>query len=380
MKKWILLFLMIIIPLQVYAEECSNENVTIQSITLEETSDSASEKEPAEIKNNVIKLNLHMANESDYVTYKIKIKNSSSENYEFNSNNLEESEYLKYIISSSDNSHVIGPGTEKVFTLKVEYIKKVPSSMLDDGEYQENKNVTLNIKTVVLNPKTGRKVIIYGVILLIVLSEILMLILAKKKNKGLIALLIGISIAIPTYVYAECQLDYKLDTKVTLADYYYVYTANIYDANDKPNTTIYIGDRISSQITQYKTPEEAMDALYNASGRVRRNFFLRHKIKNGRVEESYVGFVKNGEIYYLRGGVDETETQSANGPEIALANVDVLNEAFGNSKCEFHSDYYRCSDNNNSARSYINGYEYVRDDEYFCHVRYDERSTCGTVS
>lgn len=87
----------------------------------------------------------------------------------------------------------------------------------------------------------------------------------------------------------------------------YVYTVNLYDENATNNNSVIIGQAIPNTITQYTTPEDAMTAFSN------RPFYLRHKIENDVVTESYVGFVVTSTMatnnpgmtagtYYLKGG------------------------------------------------------------------------------
>jgi len=87
----------------------------------------------------------------------------------------------------------------------------------------------------------------------------------------------------------------------------YVYTVNDFD------TRVAIGSAIPSNVTQYATAEAAMAAFGHP-------FFLRHRIQNGVVSESYVGvaitndlatsYRQVGEVYTFRGGVDESSLSS----------------------------------------------------------------------
>ena len=73
MKKIILslLLFIIFIPFIVNAETCDNKNVTIESIVLDNKSDTVEELDEATVKGRSINLNLSMSDVGDNIEYKI---------------------------------------------------------------------------------------------------------------------------------------------------------------------------------------------------------------------------------------------------------------------------------------------------------------------
>ena len=72
----------------------------------------------------------------------------------------------------------------------------------------------------------------------------------------------------------------------------YVYTVNEYNSsatNPKYNA-VWLNQTFPTSITQYQTPNEALAAIASASSKDLQ-FYLKHKIENGIVTESYVEFV-----------------------------------------------------------------------------------------
>ena len=145
----------------------------------------------------------------------------------------------------------------------------------------------------------------------------------------------------------------------------------VYTVNTSGNVTI--GQAIPNTITQYTTPEAAMAAFSN------RPIFLRHRIQNDVVSESYVGFVVTSAMaqansgmtagtYYLR-GLDTWDTTK-----------DVLQSAFGTSSsyCSENSWYFSCSVSGLNARAFTSGAVSASvGGEANCNVDYGGISICN---
>ena len=166
----------------------------------------------------------------------------------------------------------------------------------------------------------------------------------------------------------------------------YVYTVNLYDANVTNNNSVIIGSAIPNTITQYTTPEAAMAAFSN------RPFYLKHRIQNNVVTESYVEFVVTSTMatnnpgmtagtYYLKGG----DSGAA-----FLDNAKTIYDAFGGVGCYLDgnsggnpytttpSSNFYCYVSGLSAYANSNGYvnAYVGEEAY-CDVDYGGASRCG---
>ena len=82
-----------------------------------------------------------------------------------------------------------------------------------------------------------------------------------------------------------------------------------------------LGNNISEfdQNSIYDNYQDAIDNFVT-------DMFLRHKIVNGKIAETYIGFLYNGNIYYLRGG---------DGGASFETNKETLLEAIGEDKCHY---------------------------------------------
>ena len=129
----------------------------------------------------------------------------------------------------------------------------------------------------------------------------------------------------------------------------YVYTVS--------TNTFQIGNAISTGETTYDN--------YASTGK---NVFLRHTIENDVITESYVGFIKDGNVYYLQGGDNgDAYTQ----------NKSILDEAFTSTNCTDNTTSYSCSASVLSASARGNGYVLANGDGWSCSVRADGNSRCS---
>lgn len=140
-----------------------------------------------------------------------------------------------------------------------------------------------------------------------------------------------------------------------------VYTANLYDTNKPNNNSVVIGSAIPSNITQYKTPEDAMAALKTAGGGTNDYpFFLRHMVENGIVTESYVGFIISSEMassnsgmkagtYFLRGLA--TSDTNGNCKSQYLNNGNCISPYYNDNKATLLNAFGSANCNNTSSGS-----------------------------
>lgn len=149
-----------------------------------------------------------------------------------------------------------------------------------------------------------------------------------------------------------------------------IYTINSYDESIKGNNKIIIGKEVPKKIKQYKTGEEARIDFSN------RLFYLKHKIKNGKVKESYVEFIitmnmtnanpgMTSGVYTLKGYENDYEK-----------NKEILLTSFGESYCEDNSSHMHCKVNGLYANSFKNGYVEVGTDYWNCYVTDKGISRC----
>ena len=146
----------------------------------------------------------------------------------------------------------------------------------------------------------------------------------------------------------------------------YVYTVNKYNSsatNPKWNS-VWLNQTFPTSITKYNTPSEALTAIASASSKDL-PFYLKHKIENGIVTESYVEFVVTEEMaqantgmvagtYTLRGEKtydSDTSTWLVDESYISPyyeANKEAIKTAFG-----YATNPSRCSESGTGRFSYF---------------------------
>ena len=133
--------------------------------------------------------------------------------------------------------------------------------------------------------------------------------------------------------------------------------------------SISIGEIIGVEAALYDSPDAAMSDFGHA-------FFTKQLLLGQLVQESYVGFNKNETMYYLKGGVDESDLSSK---PIYEANKNTLLNAFGADNCSLYDGYYSCSSSNLNASAYENGHVAVDDDSFSCLVNTNGYSYCEGI-
>ena len=183
----------------------------------------------------------------------------------------------------------------------------------------------------------------------------------------------------------------------------YVYTVNKYNSsatNPKWNS-VWLNQTFPTSITKYNTPSEALTAIASASSKDL-PFYLKHKIENGIVTESYVEFVVTEEMaqantgmvagtYTLRGEKtydEDTNTWLVDESYISPyyeTNKEAIKTAFGYatnpSRCSEsgtgRSSNFYCSVSGLYADSNAGGYVGAGDaGGSSCYVNYYGRSYC----
>ena len=137
-----------------------------------------------------------------------------------------------------------------------------------------------------------------------------------------------------------------------------------------------IGSTIPSGVNLRSTPQQAMADWQNITGISgdTKPVFLKHKIENNIIKESYAGFVVTSEMaaanpgmtagtYALKGGIEEGNLA------IYEANKQVLLKAFGASYCtEDNNSHFRCEVSGLGADVETIGYVDTFNYNYTCEV------------
>ena len=146
----------------------------------------------------------------------------------------------------------------------------------------------------------------------------------------------------------------------------YVYTVNKYNSSTTTPkwNSVWLNQAFPASITQYNTPSEALTAIATASSKDL-PFYLKHKIENGIVTESYVEFVVTPEMaaantgmvagtYTLRGEKtydSDTSTWLVGTDYISPyyeANKEAIKTAFG-----YETNQSRCGESGTGRSSYF---------------------------
>ncbi len=211
MKRIIILVLLIFTPIIINASNCNSNVVTIISVESINTEGNASEKERPTINNKTIGLDLSMSHVNDSITYKVAIKNNSSEDYEVNKI-IGSSNYIKY--SFVNNSNLVKAKSTSEVYIKAKYITDVPISLMTGGVYNERENIVLSLSTLT-NPKTGY-VLTSIIMILLVVSLICYQILNKEFSFKPISIIIITLLVLPISISAACKIDININSNVEI--------------------------------------------------------------------------------------------------------------------------------------------------------------------
>ena len=207
MKKIVLVMIILLFPSIVLAKDtCNNNDIKIEEITIEEKEGYTEELTPVSIENNKINLNLEMYNVGESITYKIKVKNNSNNDYYFTKDSFNlNTEYLEYEILN--DNEVIKSTEEKEIELKITYKEKIP-----EDSYNENNMMSITLSdTPLSNPSTKRSLIF--IFLVIFITMIIFIIRNKKTSKVLIGIILCF---IPISIKALCTINLEINTNIAI--------------------------------------------------------------------------------------------------------------------------------------------------------------------
>ena len=224
-KRFLLLILLLFIPFIVRADDvCDIDKISIESIELVNKTDNIIGATDTYADGKNIVLNLEMAEIGDSVQYEFVVKNESNDDFEINSDSLNlNSDFLEYQINSDDNSNIVKANSSKVLYLKVEYKEEVPSEKFENGVYNDNKTIVVNLSTneivedLIENPNTRTGIIILIISIVTLIGSFIAFVLLKKKEYlKMMALIFGMVMAIPVTVYALCECDITIESNVQI--------------------------------------------------------------------------------------------------------------------------------------------------------------------
>ncbi len=207
-KKVLLILFLLLFPSIVLAKDtCNNGDIKIEEINVEEKEGYPEELIPVSIDNKKINLNIEMYNVGESITYKIKVKNNSNNDYYFTKDSFNlNTDYLEYEILN--DSAVIKSKEEKIIRLRITYKEKIPND-----EFNENNMMSITLSdTPLSNPSTKRTIS-----LLLLVTLITLIVFAINRNKKLNKVLIGMLIcSIPLSIKALCTVNLEINANITI--------------------------------------------------------------------------------------------------------------------------------------------------------------------
>ena len=317
-KLFVLLIVMFITP-NVFAAN----KVSIESVTLEDKSDTVTEVNKPSVKDLNISFDLSFSNVRDYAKYKVVINNTTNTDYEISKdNNFNKSDYLEYKYEF-DNTNVVKANSKLTMYVVITYKNEVPSNKLVDGKYVENNNMAISLSNgeEVSNPKTGLGIsLIIGLILVI---GITLIVVNNNKSKNYLSLLVVGLMMIPLCGYALEKLQINVNTKVTIEEKYEV-TYSYWT---------YLKDDELSDYLKVMTPEQ-------------------YKLQNGGEYYTYYYYVDG--VKYTNYFVTKIDNRYSKGETVSVKNPLVYrriecNVAFTGNR----TDGYTCSDGVLSEKQYV---------------------------
>ena len=232
MKYLKYLFIMLLIPFIVLAEECDISKITITSMEQSSIEGNTEEIEEPTFQDRSINLNLKLYDVGDSITYNMTIKNDSEEDYMIEEDTFKtDSEYIEYTLKAKDNTNVVKAGITKEVTLIVTYKKEVDDNLLTNNKFDASNSLKLSLNTnnkehpldiittdnikSIKNPPTS----IFSIklfVLILLISLIIIVMGIKNKNKYAKYMFLIMTFIIMSKVYAICKCDIELDANITI--------------------------------------------------------------------------------------------------------------------------------------------------------------------
>ena len=218
MKKILNCILVLVLTLLLIPNVFATNNVSIDSITLKEKSESLLVNSQPTSNGMNIQFDLGFLKVGDYVKYEVVIANDSNKDYYIdNESKFTNSEYISYKYDFDNNIEKIKPNSKLTMYITIQYSKKVPPEKLVNGIYTEENAMRLDLTDVLItNPKTYVNVV-FLVLILTILILITIIQVTKKKKIGLNILLIGL-LLIPITTYALERITIRAQTKILIEE------------------------------------------------------------------------------------------------------------------------------------------------------------------
>ena len=198
----------------VYAEE----KITIESVTLEEKTDTTTELSEPTINGLNIGFDLSYSQVNDYAKYKIIINNPTNDDYQIDKESkFNSSDYLTYKYELDNNTNIIRSNSKLTMYITIIYKTEVSNEKLTNGKFIETNTATINVSNGkdIINPKTGNNILI--IIFILITATIISFVLFKNtQNKKHLSIMVVSLLLIPIGIYALEKLQINVTTKITI--------------------------------------------------------------------------------------------------------------------------------------------------------------------
>ena len=211
MKKILILLVLLLVPFIVKAQD-----VDITKVEIVEKSDDVEINADPKFDGQALNLDLSFTNVSDFVKFKITIKNNTSEDLEIDKTpKYGKNKYIKYTIIYDEKNNILKAGETKVMYVLATYETEIPNEEFDNGEYNEQGNIEVFVSGA-QNPKTlsGVPLIMIGVLGASIVSFIL---LRRHKEAVMVITLLAL-VTIPIVTYAARKIDFAISSKIHIVD------------------------------------------------------------------------------------------------------------------------------------------------------------------
>ena len=212
MKKLMLLFILLLLPIGVFAKTCDTNKVKINSIEMTDKSDGVTENEEASFEGLNANLDLKFSTLKDHIEYKIIVENKNTNDFELTKKDIK-TEYFDYKYIYDDNTPIVKANSKKQINLRIDYYNPVSQELINNG-FVEEKQIVLNLSNEqkITNPKTSRATIIGLILVLLGLSTMIFV----TKNKKEPALLLLLVLLLPVGVFALCNVSITTNSRIEI--------------------------------------------------------------------------------------------------------------------------------------------------------------------
>ena len=340
MKKHILFILLLLVPFIVKAQD-----VKIKDISLVDSTTDLEVEEHPEFKDLNINFDLKFRNIHDFIKYKVTVENTSKKDYEIDdTTEFSDGEFIKYEFTY-DNDNVIKAGKEKEFYITITYNKEIPDDRYDNGKYVEKNNMTINLSegdssSTEQNPYTST--LPYIVIILEVVALICLIIAYKKKKSLMILLIAPLFIPLTIYALEKISINIEANIEVEYTNSTMLFRWCEHDSNGENNY------ELSIEYQKGMTWEEFFDSEYYD------NIDSADALRRLEIDNNFFNYYSN-EYDSCKADIVWPKPEDFDSPDDYEAAYDIARQLSNDCFDEYAS---KISDSNEAIKSDKEGYYY----------------------